>query len=186
MPLGAEAVRAEKAARRAARAARSTARPPIADTREGEGIIRSSWLGTAIFATGAPVAAAVPDARLPVAILDLSLFFGGIVVFFWAWAIAAGRSREREITLWNLVVLEDIAPSRVRWLLLGSLTVEIVVALGTAWITAALAFGILVPIWGEAHCWLWGARHGAFEPRKAPVPGRGGARGRRAGSKARQ
>ena len=170
MPMGAEAVRAERAAKRAARAAEPALRRQIADTREGEGIIRSSWIGTAVFVAGSILAAAVPDARLPVAIVDLALFFGGIIVFFWAWAIAAGRSRDREISLWNLVLLEDVAPSRVRWALLGALGVEVVVALGTAWITAALAFGILVPVWGESHCWLWGARHGAFEPRKAPVP----------------
>jgi hypothetical protein len=185
IPMGAEAVRAEKAARRAERAAKAAAPRPMPDAGEGEGIIRSSWIGTAIFAVGAGVAAAVPDARLPVAVVDLTLFFGGIVVFFWAWATAAGRSREREITLWNLVLLEDIAPRRVRLALLGALAVEIAVALGTAWITAALAFGILVPMWGEAHCWLWGARYGAFGPRKTPVPPKDG-KGRRADATTRQ
>jgi hypothetical protein len=129
------------------------------------------------------VAAAVPDARLPIAVVDLLLFFVGIVIFFWAWLTAAGRSREREITLWNLVLLEGIAPSRVRWSLLGALGVQVTVALGTAWITAALAFGILVPMWGEAHCWLWGARYGAFEPRRAPAQG---GRGRKADTRGRQ
>ena len=173
MPMGAEAVRAERAARKAARAAEPAPRRQIADTRQGEGIIRSSWIGTAVFVAGSILAAAVPVARLAVVLVDLTLFFGGIIVFFWAWAIAAGRSRDRDISLWNLVLLEDVAPSRVRWWLLGALVVQVVVALGTAWITAALAFGILVPVWGEAHCWLWGARHGEFEPRKAPVPRKG-------------
>ena len=177
-PMGAEAVRAERAAKRAARAAEPASRRQIADTREGEGILRSSWIGTAVFVAGSILAAAVPDARLPVVIVDLALFFGGIIVFFWAWAIAAGRSRDREISLWNLVLLEDVAPTRVRWSLLGALVVQIVVALATAWITAALAFGILVPVWGEGHCWLWGARHGAFEPRRAPVPRKGNKGGR--------
>jgi hypothetical protein len=185
MPTGAEAVRAERAARRAARAAEAAPRRQIVDSREGQAIVRSSWIGTGVFAVAAVLAAAVPDARLPVAVVDLVLFFGGIIVFFWAWAIAAGRSRDREINLWNLVLLEDIAPARVRWSLLGALAVQIVVALGTAWITAALAFGILVPVWGEAHCWLWGARHGAFEARKAPVPRKGG-KGGRPDSKARK
>jgi hypothetical protein len=178
MPMGAEAVRAERAARRAARAAQAAPRRQIVDRRDGEAIIRSSWIGTAVFAAATALAAAVPAARLPVAVVDLVLFFGGIAVFFWAWAIAAGRSRDREINLWNLVLLEDVAPRRVRWSLLGALVVQVVVALGTAWITAALAFGILVPMWGEGHCWLWGARHGAFEEKKAPVPTKGGKGGR--------
>jgi hypothetical protein len=178
MPVGAEAVRAERAARRAARAAQPVPRRQLVDSREGEAIIRSSFIGTAVFAAGTVVAVSVPDARLPVAVVDLVLFFGGIIVFFWAWAIAAGRSRDLEINLWNLVLLEDVAPTRVRWSLLGALVVQIVVALGTAWITAALAFGILVPMWGEAHCWLWGARHGTFQPRTAPVQRKGGKGGR--------
>jgi hypothetical protein len=59
----------------------------------------------------------------------------------------------------------------VRRIVLGALAVEIVVALGTAWITAAMAFGCLVPMWGLGHCGLWGARYGTFGPRQ-PTPGR--------------
>jgi hypothetical protein len=55
----------------------------------------------------------------------------------------------------------------VRQLLLGSLALEIVMALATIWINAAFAFGILVPLWGLAHCGLWSARHGTFPPRRS-------------------
>jgi hypothetical protein len=79
--------------------------------------------------------------------------------------VAAGRSRSDDITLWNLILLEDIAPRRVRVRLLGALAVQVVVAAATCWITAALAFGWLVPVWGLAHCEFWGARYGVFRPR---------------------
>jgi hypothetical protein len=140
----------------------------VADTGQGGAIIRSSWIGTAVFLAAAAVAVAVKGARLPAVIVDLGLFVGGAGVFLWALAIAAGRSRERDIELWSLFLLEGLAPWRVRKALLGALAVEVIAALVTAWITAALAFGCLVPLWALGHCGLWGARYGGFAPRPAP------------------
>jgi hypothetical protein len=137
----------------------------------GRGILRSSWIGTAVLVGVVAIAAAVKGARLPAVFVDLGLFFGGCGVFLWALAAAAGRSREHEIALWNLFLLEGVAPRWVRRALLGSLAVEVAAALGTAWISAALAFGCLAPMWGLGHCGLWGARYGTFNPRQ-PAPGR--------------
>jgi hypothetical protein len=177
MPAGAEAVRAERAARRAQRAAgagdRTARRPPIPDTGQGVAIIRASWGGTSVFVVAAVVAAAVAGARLAVAIIDLALFAAGCAVFFWALAVAAQRSREREIGLWSLFLLDGVAPSSVRTPLLLALAVEIAVALGTAWIAGPLAFGILVPVWALSCSGLWGAKYGAFGPRRQPPPRRG-------------
>jgi hypothetical protein len=89
-------------------------------------------------------------------------------LYFWGWGVAARRSREHQITLWNLILLEDVAPNRVRARLLGALAVEVIVAAATCWITAALAFGWLVPVWGLAHCEFWGARYGMFPARTPP------------------
>jgi hypothetical protein len=138
---------------------------------DGTGILRSAWIGTAAFVVASLAGALAPPARLAVAVVDLALFFAGCVVFMWALLVAAGRSRQREIGLWNLFLLDQVAPARVRAALLGALAVEVAVALGTAWITAALAFGCLVPIWGLAHSGLWGARYGTFGPRR-PGPAR--------------
>jgi hypothetical protein len=134
---------------------------------DGTAIVRSAWIGTAVFVAAALIGALAPPARLVVAVVDLALFFAGCGVFMWALLVAAGRSRQSEIALWNLFLLDQVAPARVRALLLGALAVEVAVALGTAWITAALAFGCLVPIWGLAHSGLWGARYGTFGPRQA-------------------
>jgi hypothetical protein len=171
MPAGAEAVRAEKAARRAERAAGNRTVPPaIADTGEGVAIIRASWAGTVIFVVGAVVAAIVADARLFAVILDLGLFLGGCALFFWALATAAQRSRDREIGLWNLFLLDGVAPPTVRTPLLASLGIQIAAALATAWVAVPLAFGILVPVWGLSCAGLWGARYGRFGPRRLPPP----------------
>jgi hypothetical protein len=113
----------------------------------------------------AAAAAAAKGVRLAAVIVDLGLFFGGCAVFLWALAAAAGRSREREISLWNLFLLEGVAPRRVRQALLGALAVEVVAALSTAWIASALAFGCLAPMWALGHCGLWAARYGAFGPK---------------------
>lgn len=137
----------------------------VPDTGEGVALIRATWIGTAVFILGAVVAALVPDARFAVAILDVALFLGGCALFFWALAVAAGRSREVEIGLWSLFLLEGVAPSRVRVLMLSPIGIEIAVALSTAWIAGPLAFGILVPVWALGCSGLWGAKYGRFGPR---------------------
>jgi hypothetical protein len=188
MPGGAEAVRAERQARLAAAAAAAAAAGPVAADAgpaagvvvsprpgalgvgaiEGRWIIASAWIGTTVFIGATAVAMFVPAARIAVVVVDLLLLLAGSGLYFWGWGVAAGRSREDQITLWNLILLEDVAPNAVRTRLLGALAVEVVVAAATCWITAALAFGWLVPVWGLAHCELWGARYGVFPARAAP------------------
>jgi hypothetical protein len=177
MPAGAEAIRAERAARRAERA--TSPAPPGADTDRGTGIIRSAQVGTAVFAVATAIGAVAPGARIPVVVVDLALFFGGSGLFLWGLVVAARRSREDQITLWNLILLEDVAPGRVRVQLLGLLAVQVVLAAATCWITVALAFGWLVPMWGLAHCELWGARYGDFGRRRPPGAAAAGAGPRR-------
>jgi hypothetical protein len=162
MPGGAEVLRAQ---RRAAREG-IPAQPAVTGTHQGVGVIRSVWAGTAVFAVTTAVGAVVPSARIGVVGIDLLLMLLGSLLYFWGWAVAAGRSRDSEISLWNLILLEDAAPRRVRFQLLGAVGVQVIVAAATCWITAALAFGWLVPLWGLAHCEYWGARYGTFLPRK--------------------
>jgi hypothetical protein len=161
MPGGAEAVRAER------RAARQGIAAPAADAAAGGSIIRSAWVGTGAFVVVTALAVAVPAARIPAVVVDLLLFLVGSGLYLWGWGVAAGRSREAEISLWNLILLEDVAPPRVRIRLLGALGAQVVVAAAPCGIASALAFGWLVPVWGLAHCEFWGARYGVFLPRKA-------------------
>jgi hypothetical protein len=142
-------------------------------------VIWSAWIGTAVFLVATVVAVAVPSARIPAVLVDLILLIGGSGRYLWGGGVAAGRSRDEEINLWNLILLEDVAPRPVRIRLLGALAVQVLVAAATCWITAALAFSWLVPVWGLAHCEYWGARYGVFLPRKTgkaegvPRPRRG-------------
>jgi hypothetical protein len=149
-----------------------SARPPAAP---GRRMIWASWAGTLLFVAVAVPLAVTERGQLLAVAVDLSLFAGGCAVFLWALALAAGRSREREIGMGGLFFLAGTAPPPVRLRLLGSLAVEVLAAFGTAAARpfTALAFGILVPTWGLALCGLWAARHGTFGPRQ-PRPDRSG------------
>jgi hypothetical protein len=87
-------------------------RPVVPDTGAGASLIWASWIGTALFVLGAVVAAGVADARVPVALLDVALFLGGCALFFWTLVVAARRSREVEIGLWSLFLLEAVGVDR--------------------------------------------------------------------------
>lgn len=138
-------------------------------TEPGAGIVKASLVGTGLFVLTAGLAAAAPDADLPALVVALALFLGGTAVFAVALVQAAVRSRRDELTMGGLFFL-DTSPKRVRRLLIGSLLVEVVVAIATAAVrpNTSLAFGILAPMWGQGLAGLWGARHGPF-PRRRPV-----------------
>ncbi|MDQ1422555.1 MAG: hypothetical protein QOD72_53 [Acidimicrobiaceae bacterium] len=140
---------------------------------QGRRIMASSWIGTGVFTVLAVLATAVLGPVRYVAVGgDLVLFVVGVVVFFWAYAVAVGRSREVEIGIGGLFFLAGpgTAPGRVKWHLNGSFAAQVVVAVATASARpfTTLAFGILVPLHALAHTGLWAARYGHFGPRTTP------------------
>jgi hypothetical protein len=145
---------------------------------DGRPIIVASLVGTAIFTAVAVAAAIAPKTLGGAAIsVDLVLFALGIAAFLSAYAIAIGRSRFDAIGIGGLYFLAGSAPAPVRRLLIGALAVETVVAFATAAARpfSALAFGILVPMFGLGLSGRWGARYGHFNPRDdrgahAPAP----------------
>jgi hypothetical protein len=135
---------------------------------QGTGIIAASWIGTGIFVAVALVATVSPDGfGVAAATVSLALFAAGCVVFLWAYLIAVQRSRVDLIGIGGLYFLQGTAPRIVQFRLLGSLAVQVAVALVTSSIRlySPLAFGFLVPVYGLAMCGLWGARVGTFERR---------------------
>jgi hypothetical protein len=137
----------------------------------GAAIVRASWAGTAALVAGGALADAFERALLPVSILDLVLFTGGMVIFFWAYATAVARSRSDEIGIGGLYFLQGTAPRPVQLRLMGSLGAQVVVAFVVAGVRpfSAAAFALLVPMWGLGLAGLWGARYGTFSPRTGPV-----------------
>ncbi len=134
----------------------------------GKGIIRASWAGTAVMAATAALAVVVPDRLMgPYVIVSLVLFAVGSVVFMAAFVRAVGRSREESIAVTELFFLVGRVPTRVRLHLLGSLGVQVAVALVAAIVRiySPTAFGILAPVYGLAMAGLWSSCHGRFGPR---------------------
>ncbi|HVM64872.1 MAG TPA: hypothetical protein VMU14_08435 [Acidimicrobiales bacterium] len=139
----------------------------------------AAWWGTAALAVTSIAAAIDPHPFGAVAlVVALALFFGGIAAFFAAYVIAIGRSRESEIGIAAVFGLAGSAPPAVQRSLYANLAVEIAVAVSTAAVRlhSVLAFGILAVMWGLGMIALWGARHGAFPPRRLPEPRRRGRR----------
>jgi len=155
-------------------------RPP------GLGIIRASWIGTAVFVITAVASAIAPDRFIAAGVAtSMVLFFVGIAVFFWAYAVAVNRSRTDLIGMGGLFFLAGSAPRPVQISLLGSLGVQVVVGLATAAVHpfTPLAFGVLAWMYGLALCGLWAARYGTFPPRPAEEKRGRGTRKGRAGPK---
>ena len=135
-----------------------------------EPIVRASWLGTAVFLVTNLAAVAVEGLRPLAAGVDGVLFAAGIGLFFWAYAVAVGRSRTDEIGIGGLFFLagDTTAPAPVKRSLLTALAVQTVAGLGVAFVDPEpLAAGVLVPLFGLALTGLWGARHGTFGPRRS-------------------
>jgi hypothetical protein len=137
---------------------------------DGMAIRRASWWGTAVFSVTALAAVLVPDLEAVAFAVSVALFVAGCVLFAAAYLRAVGRSRTDQIGVINVYLLAGSAPAPVRSSLLGSLAVEVVVALGAAIARpyTSLAAGTLVPVYGLALCGLWAARHGTFPPREPP------------------
>lgn len=151
-----------------------------ADRTSGRRLLRLDLGGTALF-TAVVTAAAVGGERalqVSVAVVSLALFAAGIALSLWAYASALDRSRRDEIGVANLFLLTGpTAPAAVRRTCLGALAAQTVVAVvgATAGLAAidgtelnALAFGVLVPMFGIGVNGAWAARYGAFGPRHDP------------------
>ncbi len=146
----------------------------------GGGLRKASWWGTGIFtatALAASVVSALDSSDALTGVLEavafavaVGLFLAGCVLFLAAYARGVARSRTDEVAVSNLFFLAGGVSRDVRRSLLGSLAVQVVVALATAIARpyTSLAAGALVPMYGLGLCGLWSARHGTFAPRKAP------------------
>ena len=144
-------------------------------TDQGGSILQASWLGTAGFTITAVVGVAAPGVLSWIAFaVAIALFAAGCVVFVVAYAVAVRRSRTDEIAVAGLYLLSGSAPKSVRRHLLGSVAVEIAVALATAAARpyTIAATGVLVPVYGVGLAGLWAARHGTFAPRTRATPRR--------------
>lgn len=134
----------------------------------GRLIIWSSWAAIVVFAgTAVPAALGVDALGVAALVTSLALFLVSLVVWGWALLVAMARTTQGDdVAVAGLFFLQGSAPPPVRWHLLGSVGVSVVLALATA---ATDPFGLLVPMLPVGLAGLWGARHGEYPPRAAPA-----------------
>jgi hypothetical protein len=141
-------------------------------------LVRADVIGTAVFVASVAVGVLFRDDRpvqIGFGIISMVLFAVGAAGCLWAYVSALDRSRTDEIGVANLYLLTGpTAPARVKRAMVVSLLVQVVLAFTGAIVGAsglsgnqvnALAFGILVPMFGLAMNALWAVRHGRFGPR---------------------
>ena len=142
------------------------------DTVPGRAVIAASWASTAVFTLAAVPAAIDPESFVGLFFgVSVALFFAGCAVFALVLVLAAARSRDDVMGIGGLFFLAGSAPRPAQRHLLGSLAVQIVVAVAAAASDpfTPLAFGTLVPVLPLALAGLWAVRHGLFEPAR-PEP----------------
>ncbi|MEN9506152.1 MAG: hypothetical protein RI958_2078 [Actinomycetota bacterium] len=144
----------------------------------GVGLLRADAIGTAVFVAALAVGLPLRDersAQIVVGVVSMVLFVVGAVCCLWGYVNALERSRSDEIGVANLFLATgSAAPRPAKRLLIGLLVGQTVLALAGAIVGAvglsgnevnALAFGILVPMYGLGINALWIVRHGSFGPR---------------------
>lgn len=147
--------------------------------RPGNRIVRYDVVGTALFVAAMAVAIALRNDRpgqVLIAAASMALFAGGVATGLWAYTTGLERSRTEEVGVTGLFLLAgETAPRRIRLVLWSCLAAQVIVAFAGAIIGVvgldkdqlnALAFGVLVPMFGIGANGIWAARHGTFGPRR--------------------
>jgi hypothetical protein len=149
-------------------------------TQPGARVVRVDLAGTAVFLIALAIAVPLRERRFAQFLIggvSMALFAIGVATTLWAYTRALDRSRVEEVGVANLYLLTgNTAPKVVGRTLSLALWVQILAAIGGAWIGVvgldegqlnALAFGVLVPMFGIGMNGVWAARHGSYGPRVA-------------------
>jgi hypothetical protein len=141
-------------------------------------LVRGNLLGTAVFVVALAIAVPLRADRVGqvlIAVVSVVLFAIGIATSLWAYTSALERSRSQEVGVANLYLLTGpTAPKDVKRAMALALAVQVVAALAGAFIGVtglkdnqvnALAFGVLVPMFGIGMNGAWAARYGSYGPR---------------------
>ena len=134
--------------------------------------------GTAVFLVALIIAVPFRSDRFAQFLIggvSMLLFAIGMATTLWAYARALERSRTEEVGVANLYLLTGpTAPKPVRRVMTWALAIQVVAAIVGAWIGVvgldkgelnALAFGVLVPMFGIGMNGVWAALHGSYGPR---------------------
>jgi hypothetical protein len=141
-------------------------------------LVTGNLAGTLLFLAALAIAIPFKDERFAqfiIGVVSVLLFAAGIATSLWAYTTALERSRAEEVGVANLYLLTgNTAPTDVKRRMLGALGVQVVAALAGAIVGVtglqkgdvnALAFGVLVPMFGIGMNGAWAARYGSYGPR---------------------
>ena len=144
----------------------------------GAPVVRIDLAGTAVFLVALGIAVPLRTHRFAQFLIggvSMVLFAVGVATPLWAYTRALDRSRVEEVGVANLYLLTGhTAPKAVGRTMSLALAVQVLAAIGGAWIGVvgldkgqlnALAFGVLVPMFGVGMNGVWAARHGSYGPR---------------------
>jgi hypothetical protein len=147
-------------------------------TQPGARVVSVDLAGTALFLVALAIAIPARNHRFAQFLIggvSMALFAIGVVTTLWAYTRALDRSRVEEVGVANLYLLTgNTAPPAVGRAMKGSLVIQVVAAVAGAWIGVvgldtgqlnALAFGVLVPMFGIGMNGVWAALHGSYGPR---------------------
>jgi hypothetical protein len=140
---------------------------------DGGALIVATWAGTGLFVVTAVLSAITSSMRAVGVIVALVLFALGTLAFLVSFLRAVERSRTEEIAVVQLYFLAGgCAPKAVRLHFMGALAVQVITAFATASARpfTAVAFGILVPMYGLGMTGLWASAHGSFAKRRKLRP----------------
>lgn len=151
---------------------------PLSTTPLSTTLVRIDVIGTVVFVVAVAIGMTFSDERavqVAFGVISMVLFTIGAAGCLWAYVSALERSRSDEIGVANLYLLTgSTAPTPLKRTMTSALIAQVVLALTGAIVGAAglsgnqvnaLAFGILVPMFGLALNALWAVRHGNFGPR---------------------
>ncbi len=145
-------------------------------------VVSADLVGTGVFAIALAIAVPLRDerwAQVLIVVVSIALFAIGVASSLWAYAAALERSRVQEVGVANLYLLTGAtAPRQVKRALLTALAVQVVASIGAASVGViglddnqlnALAFAVLVPMFGIGMNGAWAARYGSYGPRVNPA-----------------
>jgi hypothetical protein len=141
-------------------------------------LVRVNVVATVLFAAIVAVAVVARDqrwAQVLIAVSSLVLFAAGVASTLGAYVAALEKSRTDEVGVANLFLLSgETATPPVKRTMLGAWAVQIAAGVAGAAVGAkglgerdlnALAFGVLVPMFGIGMNGMWAVRYGSFGPR---------------------
>jgi hypothetical protein len=144
----------------------------------GAKVVAFDLTGTAVFLAALGVAVPFRNHRFAQFLIggaSMVLFAVGVATTLWAYTRALDRSRVEEVGVANLYLLTGTtAPRPIARTMSACLGTQVVAAIAGAWIGVvgldkgqlnALAFGVLVPMFGVGMNGVWAARHGSYGPR---------------------